>query len=104
MSKMVTRTVTGTSVIAKVINKNTDEISNQAIVLGKKFAPEEADKVSRMVAKALPTELALVTIISFSPVEKLYGVDNATFMAHAVELDPQTRKPLATSTPVTEEE
>lgn len=104
MAKMVTRTVVGTQVEAKVINSNTDEISVKTFTLSKKFNDDDANKVSKAISKVLGNDEALVKVVKFAPVETLFGVTVEDFMKMAVELDPETRKPLATSTTVEEVE
>ena len=97
MAKMVTRTVLGTKATVKVININTDEITTRDIMLAKTFEADEIDKVKKSADKLVransPVE-TVVAVLSFTRDEKLYGVDETTFMANAVELDKETRKPL----------
>lgn len=92
MATMITRTVLGTTITAKVVNRNTDEVSLYTSVVSK-VVTEEKDAV-KALAKILPEELVIINIVSCEKVENLYGMTVADFMAHAVELDPQTRKPL----------
>lgn len=89
---MITRTVFGTKVTAKVIDKNTDEVKEYATVLSK-VAETEKD-ATKLLAKVLPEELVIIKINSFEKVEKLYGVTVDQFMSMAVELDSETRKPI----------
>lgn len=101
---MVTRLVKGTEAEVKVININTDEITTQNIVLTKTFAEDAGDKVKREVDKHFKnTDFTVIKVLSFKEVSKLYGVPQATFMANAVELDPETRKVLATGEETTED-
>lgn len=95
---MITRTVVGTSIAAKVVNKTTNEISDITTVVSKVVTDEKG--ATRELTKVIPAELVIIDIKSFEKVEKLYGITVADFMANAVELDPNTRKPLA---PATEE-
>ena len=53
-------------------------------------------KIQKEVEKTLPANLKFVAVESSTPVTKLYGLDEAVYMEHAVELDPTTRKPLKT--------
>lgn len=94
---MVTRTVLGTKVMAKVVDPATEEITVKEIKLTGAFSAEDTAKVKKAVTKALNGEV-LVKIESVEEFNKLYGVDTAQFMAIAMELDPVTRKPLATET------
>lgn len=90
---MITRTVVGTSITAKVVNKTTNEIADFTSVVSKVVSDEKG--ATRELAKVIPAELVIIDIKSFEKVEKLYGITVADFMANAVELDPNTRKPLA---------
>lgn len=98
MSKMVTRTVVGTKATVKVIDLTTDKITTEDVQLSKTFDEGATEKVKRQAEKtikAVDPNKTVVAVLSFSKSETLYGVDEAVFMANAVELDPETRKPLA---------
>ena len=98
MAKMVTRTVIGTVATVKVINVNTDELSTRSVMLSRTFEADEIDKVKKAcdkLVKVSNSEETVVSVLSFVRDEKLYGVDERIYMAHAVELDKETRKPLA---------
>lgn len=90
---MISRTVFGTKVTAKVVDKNTDEVSTYEAVVAK--IAEDAKTAGKVLAKVLPDNLVIIKVVSFEKVETLYGMTVAEFMAHAVELDPVTRKPVA---------
>lgn len=92
MATMITRTVLGTTITAKVVNKETDEVSLYTAVVSK-VVTEEKDAI-KALSKVLPENLITISIVSCEKVENLYGMTVADFMAHAIELDPQTRKPL----------
>ena len=105
MAKMVTRTVIGTKATCKVINLTTDAISTEDIMLARTFDEGKTDLVKRACEKLLAqsnSNLAVVAVLSYARDEKLFGVPEAIFMAHAVELDKETRKPLngATTEPL----
>jgi len=89
---LITRTVVGTKVTAKVVSKTTDEVKSYSTVVSKVVADEKA--AARELAKVIPSDLVIITVVSFEKVEKLYGITPAAFMENAVELDPATRKPL----------
>lgn len=89
---MITRTVLGTTITAKVVNKETDEVSLYTAVVSK-VVTEEKDAI-KALSKVLPENLITISIVSCEKVENLYGMTVSDFMAHAIELDPQTRKPL----------
>lgn len=96
---MVTRTVKGTEVTAKVVNAATEQIVAHTLTLAKSFTSvdEEGnsvvdnDKLKKAVTKALPEGLILVSIAETKEINKCYGVPTAKFMELAVELDPATR-------------
>jgi len=105
MAKMVTRTVIGTKATVKTIDLTNDSIKNREVMLSKTFDDGAIDKVKRACEKVINAQFpaeTVVAVLSFAKDEKLYGVEEAIFMAHAVELDKETRKPLETTTPVTE--
>lgn len=91
---LITRTISGTEVIAKVVNKATDEISEKSIVLNKVVT--ENDKAAKLVAKQLTSDEVLISIKSLVKVDKMYGITPADFIAHAIELDPTTREAIKT--------
>lgn len=101
---MVTRLVKGTQVEVKVINNDTDEISVESVILSKAFAENDTDKVKKAVVKHYDgSDLTVLKVNKFEPCNKLFGVPQAIFMANAVELDPETRKVLATGEDTTED-
>ena len=88
---MVTRTVHGTQVAVKVVDKETEQIVEDKIVLSKAFSADDTDKLKKAVTKALSEDKILVSIVSTTAVDKCYGVPVSFFMEHATELDPKTR-------------
>jgi len=86
---MVTRTVHGTEVEVKVVDKATEQVVQDTVVLSKKFDDEE--KLKKAVAKALTDDKILVSIVGTTEVEKCYGIPTAKFMELAIEIDPKTR-------------
>ena len=98
---MVTRTVKGTKVEIKVVDTVTEQIVADSIVLSKSF--DDADKLKKAVAKAIPEGKILVAIVSSEPVEKCYGIPTSKFMELAVELDPKSRSAVETEETATEE-
>ena len=85
---LITRTISGTKATVKVINPSTDEISTRDIMLPKVL---EGDKLEKAVRKELTPDEAFVAITTSERVDKLYGITPSDFMAHAIELDPETR-------------
>ena len=101
---MVTRTVLGTKATVKLIDPATETITTDEILIPRAFDAEDKDGVKKAVTKAIKdTGLILLTVVEFVPMNKLFGLDTAKFMELAIELDPVSRKPLATDeTPVSE--
>lgn len=93
MATMVTRTIIGTSITAKVVDKDTNEISTYTSVVSKNI--EEEKDATKALAKVIPSNLVIIKVEDFAKVEKMYGMSQADFLANAVELDPVTRKPIA---------
>ena len=90
---LVTRTKEGIKVTAKVANTQTEKFETIEVLIGK----VDAKKIEKETRKALEgTDYALLSIVKNEPCNKLYGLDEAEFLRLAVELDPKTRKPLAT--------
>lgn len=104
MRNYVTRLVKGTMAKVKVINKNTDEITTQDVIINRAIKEDDLPSVRKAVDKEFKdTDFVVVTVISYVPVSKLYGIPVSVFMENAVELDPATRKVLATGEETTEE-
>ena len=91
---MVTRTVHGTEVEVKVVDKATEQIVQETVVLSKKF--DDEDKLKKAVSKALADDKILVSILGTTEVEKCYGIPVAKFMELAIEIDPKSRTAIAT--------
>lgn len=96
MRGLVTRAVVGTEATIKVVDLATDAISTEVVVIDKKFEADEKAKVRKAVDKLFADreDVAVVTVVDFKQVNKLFGVKQEIFMANAIELDPETRKPL----------
>lgn len=93
MRNYVTRLVKGTEALVKVINKTTDEISEQSAIISKNFKEDELPKVRKEVDKLYKdSEYVVITVKEYHTISKLYGIPVALFMENAVELDPTTRK------------
>lgn len=96
MRGLVTRAVVGTEATIKVVDLATDAISTETVVIDKKFAEDEKPKVRKAVDKLFADrdDKAVIAVVDFKQVNKLFGVKTEVFMANAIELDPETRKPL----------
>ena len=95
MAKMITRAVDGTKATVKVVSKSTNEISTKEVVLSKDYT-DDSKKLFKECVKALSNDedLVIINVESVEKVHKLFGLDVAKYMELAIELDPETRKPL----------
>lgn len=93
-TKYITRTIEGMDVVALVFDKTTAEPSNITITLGRHMNDSKA--IERAVRKYVETDgnLKLIDVVDVSYTTDLYGISEQDFMAHAVRLDPNTRKPI----------
>ena len=87
---LITRTKTSLVVKAMVANTETK------VVESKEFTIPKVDdkKIQKELEKVLPENLKFVAVESKVEKEILYGLEEAVYMQHAVELDPKTRKPI----------
>ncbi len=89
-----TRTLFTQTATCLVFDKETAEPSNIAITLPAPI-PDKA-KLERAVAKIVNKgNIKLIEVVDSTVEEQLYGITAEDFMAHAVKLDPKTRKPLS---------
>lgn len=93
---MVTRTVLGTKVVAKVVDPATDAISTEEVLLTGTYKAEETKTMRKVVDAVAPK--VVIKLETVEPFNKLYGVDTKDFMKMAKELDPETRKVIETET------
>ena len=95
MAKMITRAVDGTKATVKVVSKATNEIFTKEVVLSKDYT-DDSKKLFKECVKALSNDedLVIINVENVEKVHKLFGLDVAQFMELAIELDPETRKPL----------
>lgn len=92
---MITRAVDGTKATVKVVSKATNEIFTKEVVLSKDYT-DDSKKLFKECVKALANDedLVIINVENVEKVHKLFGLDVAQFMELAIELDPETRKPL----------
>lgn len=91
--RMVTRTIESTKVTTLALDVTTSEPKNMTYNLSGVYDNEA--KLLKAVQKAFDTDvLKNVHIVSHETIETIYGMDENTFLAQAVVLDPVTRKPL----------
>lgn len=95
MAKMITRAVDGTKATVKVVSRSTNEIFTKEVVLSKDYT-DDSKKLFKECVKALSNDedLVIINVENVEKVHKLFGLDVAQFMELAIELDPETRKPL----------
>ena len=92
---MITRAVDGTKATVKVVSRSTNEIFTKEVVLSKDFTGD-TKKLFKECVKALSNDedLVIINVENVEKVHKLFGLDTAKFMELAIELDPETRKPI----------
>ena len=87
----ITRNFTGTEVKYRAIDTTTEEICECTEIFPEKNLTN--DKIIRKVELSEP-KFRVLSIESVVPINKMYGITMDSFLANAVELDPETRKPL----------
>ena len=91
--RMITRTITDTIVTALCMDTDTCEVSRQDFRLGN--IESDVEVMLKVAQKKYQTDnFKIVKIEDFVKNERLYGMDEVLFMEYAIELDPETRKPL----------
>lgn len=90
----VTRTVEKTVATALIFDKTTAEPSNVTVTLGHKL--NDAAAIERAVRKIVEadSDIKLIEVVDSTTSTQLLGITEEDFLAHAVNLDPKTRKPL----------
>lgn len=113
---IVTRTITGTQVTVLGLDTETAEPMNKTYILSGTYRKEskgadgkviestiDEKKLLKDVKKAYDTDtFTNVKIVNTQAVNKLYGMWEEDFIANAMELDPETRKPLKAGSEDTE--
>lgn len=90
----ITRTMETTVATAIVFNKISGEAENATFTVKGKYAIDDK-KLAKLGEKYLNTDtIKFIEIVDVDVVSKLYGITVESFMTHAVELDPKTRKPI----------
>lgn len=90
---MVTRTIESTKVNALCMDIQSAEPMNKEFNLSGTYKDEA--KLLKAVQKSFDTDaLKVVHIVDSEVINTLYGMDENEFLAHAVVLDPTTRKPV----------
>ena len=97
---LITRTKTNSKVTLMVANMTTNKVEQTTVIIPK---VDGERKTRKEIEKALPENLKFVSVIKAEDNETLYGLDETIFLKYAQELDPKTRKPIATAEATTEE-
>ncbi len=99
---MVTRTIISTKVTALCVNPQTAETFEYDFMVSGKI--EDKAKALKKVTKEYNfKDCAIVAVRELTPIEALYGMSEAEFIAGAVVLDPATRKAIEAVTESTEQ-
>ena len=96
MRNLITRTVTGIEATVKVVDRETEQVITEKIMLNKTKALETDEGLKKAVTKALPDGKVFLSVVEKQEINKCYGVEISKFMEIAQELDPVTRAKLAT--------
>ena len=91
--RMITRTITDTVVVALCMNTETCEVSRETYHCGNVGTDEKT--LEKGLKEIFDTDnFKIVKIEEIKEDTRLYGMSETDFMENAVELDPETRKPL----------
>lgn len=91
--KMITRTIDYTRATVLCMDTETCEVSRETLVITGKETDCEA-LLAPLQHKYQTDTFKLVKVEDCETFEKLYGMSENFFMENAIELDPETRKPL----------
>lgn len=91
----ITRTISKQNVVCLVFDKEAAEATNTTVAISPVIT--DAKKLEKAVAAKLDNEKTkFIEIVDVAIDEKMYGLTLESFMSAAVELNPKTRKPIAT--------
>ena len=94
---MVTRELIGTEANVLVVDTVNESTHYREFTVPGKYKTTE--HLLKAIKKAHETDTyRIVKVIDSKEVHKLYGMPIAQFYSHAIELDPETRKPIETET------
>ena len=101
MAKMITRTILGTKANVITVDTTNMTASTREFTIGGEWS--DNNKLLKALKKIYETDtLVLSSVVKAEKTEKLYGMTEELFMANAVELDTETRKPIGTAEPTAE--
>ena len=93
---MVTRTFLTTKAIVMVANTEIGEVENMVVTLPRTYKDDK--KRDKAIKEMVDTDtIKYVATVSAEAIETLYGMSEEDFLASAVELDKESRKPVETS-------
>ena len=94
---MVTRELIGTEANVLVVDTVNAATDYREFTIQGKY--KTTDYLLKAIKKVYETDACrIVKVIDSKEVHKLYGMPTDQFYAHAIELDPETRKPIETVT------
>lgn len=94
---MVTRELIGTEAKVLVVDTVHAATDYREVVIQGKYKTTEY--LLKAIKKVYETDAyRIVKVVDAKEVHKLYGMPTDTFYTHAIELDPETRKPLEAMT------
>ena len=92
--KMVTRSMKVTNATVLMVNLETQQTETQEVSMPNVY--KDDTKLMKALTKSFEgSSLKPVHVSSSNVVEKLYGMTEKAVMDNAVELDPESRKPIA---------
>ena len=95
---MITRTILATKASVLTVDTISMTASTMEFTIGGEWT--DNNKLLKALKKTYETDtLVLSSVVKAEKTEKLYGMTEELFMANAVELDAETRKPVGTSEP-----
>ena len=101
MAKMITRTILGTKASVITVDTISMTASTKEFTRGGEWS--DNNRLLKALKKIYETDtLVLSSVVKAEKTEKLYGMAEELFMANAVELDTETRKPIDTAESQTE--
>ena len=101
MAKMITRTILGTKASVITVDTISMTASTKEFTIGGEWS--DNNKLLKALKRTYETDtLVLSAVVKAEKIEKLYGMTEELFMANAVELDSETRKPIGTADPAPE--
>lgn len=97
--QIVSRTVVGVEVSALALNCISAEVSTETYILSGQYKDKDGKYDEKKILKALKKsyetdDLKIAKIVDTQDCNKLYGMWEEDFIAHAMLLDPTTRKPI----------